>query len=33
MDNDGRGENEPADKASTPAAKAANRRVEFITKK
>jgi outer membrane protein OmpA-like peptidoglycan-associated protein len=33
MDTDGRGEDEPADKAATPAAKAANRRVEFITRK
>jgi len=33
MDTDGRGEDQPADKANTPAAKAANRRVEFITKK
>jgi outer membrane protein OmpA-like peptidoglycan-associated protein len=33
MDTDGKGENEPADKGTTPAAKAANRRVEFITKK
>jgi outer membrane protein OmpA-like peptidoglycan-associated protein len=32
MDTDGKGENEPADKANTPAAKANNRRVEFIKK-
>jgi outer membrane protein OmpA-like peptidoglycan-associated protein len=33
MDTDGKGENEPADTGTTSAAKAANRRVEFITKK
>ena len=33
MDTDGKGESEPADKGTTPAAKANNRRVEFITKK
>jgi outer membrane protein OmpA-like peptidoglycan-associated protein len=32
MDTDGKGENEPADTATTPAAKASNRRVEFIKK-
>ena len=32
MDTDGKGENEPADKANTPAGKANNRRVEFIKK-
>jgi outer membrane protein OmpA-like peptidoglycan-associated protein len=32
IDTDGKGENEPADKATTPAAKANNRRVEFIKK-
>jgi OOP family OmpA-OmpF porin len=32
MDTDGKGENEPADKGTTPAAKANNRRVEFIKK-
>ncbi len=32
MDTDGKGENEPADKGTTSAAKASNRRVEFIKK-
>ena len=32
MDTDGKGENEPADTATTPAGKANNRRVEFIKK-
>ena len=32
MDTDGKGESEPADKATTPAGKANNRRVEFIKK-
>lgn len=32
MDTDGKGENEPADKGTTAAAKASNRRVEFIKK-
>jgi outer membrane protein OmpA-like peptidoglycan-associated protein len=32
MDTDGKGENEPADTGTTSAAKAANRRVEFIKK-
>jgi outer membrane protein OmpA-like peptidoglycan-associated protein len=30
METDGKGESEPIDKATTPAAKANNRRVEFI---
>ena len=32
LDTDGKGESEPADKGTTPAAKANNRRVEFIKK-